>query len=89
MIGHSCTTYTNKNYTSYTTIYTSYAILTVEANIDPPNHTAYLCIGCDITLTSIGAGVGATAVGLVADRASNRDRFTCMRPSTYTNINQK
>lgn len=31
-------------------------ILTVEASILPPNQTAYLCIWCDITWTSIGFG---------------------------------
>ncbi len=33
-------------------------ILTVDANIDPPNHTAYLCIWWVMTCTSIGLGWG-------------------------------
>lgn len=33
-------------------------ILTVDANMDPPNHTAYLCMWWVMTWTSIGLGWG-------------------------------
>lgn len=46
----------------------SFEILTVDANIDPPNHTAYLCMWWVMTCTSIGLGWGKNRRSFVTGR---------------------
>lgn len=53
----------------------SFEILTVDANIDPPNHTAYLCMWWVMTCTSIGLGWEKQAVSYTSFEKGRRDQI--------------
>lgn len=55
--------------------------LTVDANILPPNQTAYRCIWCVITWTSIGFGCGVSKVIILLWVCVNFKGLTLIRPS--------